>query len=188
MAEGYVLSPELLSGLREMLYEYRRRQKFVLSRVPDAETLAAPDVYVAMTPEGGIPALTLTSAGLLEITGTGSGSDYGTGTAEVFPVPGSAYCDIYQVSGEFTDTPILINVFGTTHQVFNCSPNAISGEQYIIVLRDKMGIWWASSIQGNASGSSSRCTGTLRFITAICRVTDPDTGTGTGTSGSPGTA
>lgn len=188
---GYLLTEDDVKLLKQMAGAFRKKREVILQYSREADNLPAPDVYVALTPEGGIPALTYSPAGLYEVTGTagsGTGSDVGTGTADVYPIPGFADCEIYQLSRELTDEPYLSEMAFLDHRVYNCSENAVERSKFIVIFRDKNGIWWASSIQGgSADPSSGRCTGTLRFITSLCFVED-EPATGTGTSGSPGTA
>lgn len=99
----------------------------------------APDVYVARTPSGGIPAMT---RGPFP-TGTGSG------TAD-YDDPGQAECEIHQLVN-FTD-PVtglqdgdLIDV-QFTRTVWNISDSPIPGNSWILAVRDKFGVWFAPPI------------------------------------------
>lgn len=81
-----------------------------------------PEVYVIKTPVGGIPAI--------ESLGTG---DSGT------QVPGSAECDIYRL----LDTAPLLYNCGFTKTIYNLSRQDLPEEQWLLVVRDKFGSWYA---------------------------------------------
>lgn len=119
----YVLTEEDVVELREVLAERRRRSLSTANRPRvDAEYDGLPpEVYIAYTPTGGIPALAV------NITGTG--------TQEEDDTPGSAECDIYRIiDGFFVST-------GVTRTVYNLSPLAVDGKHWIVVMRDKWGTW-----------------------------------------------
>jgi|SRR5579884_116424 hypothetical protein len=99
----------------------------------------APEVYAALTPSGGIPAINF------EGTGTGSGN-----------CPGSAVCEIYRFLNPTTTCDLLPQKFSKT--VHNLG-SAIPGHSWILVTRDKYGTWWAVP---TAVGGSS----TLRYSRA----------------------
>jgi len=107
--------------LRKMITEYRRSGR-KLTWLNDDDDLFAPEVYVAKTPSGGIPAL--------------SGS-----------ITGSAVCTIYKMdpytgtgTGSGEDVLELVQA-GFDETVHNVSDIAIPGESYKIVWRDKFGDW-----------------------------------------------
>lgn len=84
----------------------------------------APEVYVAKTPSGGIPAIASGDAG----TGTGG-----------YDEPGSATCEIYCID-ETDNTPDLRDI-DLEQIVYNVSSTAVSGDTYVFVARDKFGHW-----------------------------------------------
>lgn len=91
-----------------------------------------PDVFLARTPAGGIPAT--------DVNGTGTTDD------EVF---GSATCTIYRlsISGSGTgtaDEDNLVEGMDQTRRVFNLGAEPIEGDTWILVTRDKFGVWWVT--------------------------------------------
>ena len=87
----------------------------------------APDVYIALPPSGGIPALTRAAG-----TSAGDGDK-----------PGSAICNIYRI--DYTvDPEVLEPVDGLDATVFNLSTTAVD-EDWIEVKRTKFGIWLAAT-------------------------------------------
>jgi hypothetical protein len=167
MPKGYVLSEGDKELLKQVVEAYLGRVLGSTNR-PDAlqDQGGAPEVYVAMTPEGGIPALT--------ISGGGTGTSSATANEEAEAVAGYEVCDIYRANRE-DGRMILIPT--KTERVYNASATEVPGETWIVILRDKFGIWWATSL--GSGGGGSGCVGTLRFITKLCRVDPADTGTGT---------
>lgn len=114
-----------LDILRTLVAEYRRRPKDRPRSDPTPPLPTAPEVYVVLTPDGGIPGLT-------------ESADVGTEFGED-DEPGSADCQIYRrVSG------VLIPQ-GFTRTVYNLSADAIGGSQWVGVVRDKWGDWYAMS-------------------------------------------
>jgi hypothetical protein len=104
------------------------------------------EVLVALTPEGGIPALV--PAGTGTGTGTGGGND----------VAGFGVCDLYTFDG--TDPPFgtlrgLLQPDGSPQDelVYNLSPDPISGSSYITIVKDKYGFWIAQTGGGGPSPS-----------------------------------
>lgn len=149
MATIYGLSESDVKLVRELLAFWKTRIKNTSGRANnemDLKEQAAPEVYVAKTGEAGIGAFEGAS-------GTGTG----TGTANAVP---SAACVIYQLHP--TSEYLLSKVI--TRTIYNLSSSAIDGNTYIIVARDKFGVWWALGV--GATGSADVTTGT---------------GTGTGT-------
>lgn len=79
------------------------------------EDSQAPEVYVARVPASGIPAMAVIR-------------------------PGRATCDIYQLLRQ--DVPQVMLAFSSV-EVHNVSFSEISGDSFIIVVRDKYGTWLA---------------------------------------------
>lgn len=93
----------------------------------DRQDFQAPEVYIALVPAAGIPALSASG------TGVGAGD-----------TPGSEECDIYQiVSGS------LVAISGLNKTVYNLSDAEIA-EGWITVIRDKFGKWIANVSGGGA--------------------------------------
>ena len=89
-----------------------------------------PEVYVAIPPTTGIPAL--------EFTGTN-----GPGEGDT---PGEAECEIYQLIDDGTNPPTLLPMDVGTKTVYNIRTAAISGEsEWIVVHRSKTGAWIAAN-------------------------------------------
>ena len=96
----------------------------------------SPDIYVALPPSGGIPALTLT------------GSSPATGDT-----PGSATCDIYRLDSSDN----LEAITGLDKTVFNFSSAKVQ-QWWIIVERSKQGKW----VVINHTAGFDRCNCTLK--------------------------
>ena len=170
MADGYYLTPDDYRALRAMMDQFRKggslvnRQSRGVYMDPD-DAIQAPEVYIAKTPEGGIPAME---------PGTGGDPD----------APGSADCTVYRVVNEE-----LIAVDGLTRKIYNLSENDIEGNIYITVSRDKFGIWTpavAASVElshgviiavCNEGCSTYRVQRVHRYLKSGC----DDCGTGSGT-------
>lgn len=88
-------------------------------RVSLGEDHQSPEVYIALVPEGGIPAL------------TGSGAEGDT--------PGSVECDIYTIA----DGTLSV-VDGLSKDVYNLSTTDVEAG-WVLVARNKMGHWIAVS-------------------------------------------
>ena len=104
--------------------------------VPVLDDPMAPEVYIARTPAGGIPALT---EGVGTGTGTGSGCDYDE--------PGYATCPIYRIlpptgTGSHDCDHHIEPVNGLTRTVFNLSSSSVAGNSWVLVVRDKWGSWF----------------------------------------------
>ena len=95
----------------------------------------APEVYVALVPEDGIPPV--------NFDGTGTGS-FIADTGDSGDVPGSAVCEIY-----FLDVNLLeLKSTGRSETVYNLETLNISGPKWISIHRDKYGRWFAVSSGG----------------------------------------
>lgn len=108
---------------------------------PDVEGSYA---YIALTPSGGIDALT-------DHSGTASGSLAGR------TIPGWAMCQIHQIFGVLSTSstdPYLIPVMTLEQRVFNLSTTAIGAFAWILVVRDCFGQWIACTGGGVGSTGS----------------------------------
>ena len=153
----HVLTSHDIEVLKEVVRSVRERRQGTTNRpyVP-TEMAPAPEVYVALTPTGGIPGLTKASDEFGELD-----------------QPGYADCDIYRVViGSGTPT---LRLMGITKRILNLSETEIAENTWQLVKRDKGGQWFADS--GN--GSAVTPTEWVR-ITSISGVA-PASGTGTGT-------
>jgi hypothetical protein len=127
-----------LDILRQMADWFRKRKPTPnRGRVIETESFS-PDVYVALTPVGGIwPLSGEHSTG----TGTGTGTSIGAGNS-----PGYAECDIYKI--EYNEqTPNLVSA-GFTRTVHNLMTVAIPGNAWVLVMRDKWGSWFVPPLAG----------------------------------------
>lgn len=98
---------------------------------PEDEEYPTPELYIALTPPGGINALT-------SDTGTGSGTGTGTTVGEG-NTPGWATCTIYRVvrSGGVPNLKYLRK----NQEVLNLSTSVIAGNTWVQVNKDKFGEW-----------------------------------------------
>lgn len=151
---AYYLSDKDRQDFLAMRDEWRRRtngggQGF---HRKDHTADQTPDVFLARTPAGGIPAT--------DVNGTGTTDD------EVF---GSATCTIYRlsISGSGTgtaDDDNLIEGVDQTRRVFNPSAEEIPADTWIIVSRDKFGVWWVVEVGAGDDGSYEK--GRWAYVTS----------------------
>lgn len=157
---AYVLTDEDLVKLKDTMsyVESLRRNKPI--RNDDSFNSLSPDVYVALVPFGGIDGITPVDIP----TGTGTGGSLGS--------PSSVSCDIYQIiPGESVGgSTQFMPVSDTSLDVYNISTQAIPGNSWVVVTRDKYGVWIAT-------GAPS-AVGAL-IVDHVHVVGVPATGTGT---------
>lgn len=133
----------------------------------DVEEQQAPEVYIALTPEGGIPGL--------EGTGTGTGSLGADGTL----YPGRANCQLYEIiSDDDSQDPYLAEVFDSYQEVYNLSVTAVEAGSFLVVARDKFGKW---HIVANAESEQQANSYIIRAPSGGIPATEENT-TGTGTT------
>lgn len=123
MADKYVLSEADRDAIKAMIEAEAKRVATTVNRpAPTDDLPTAPEVYVAKTPDGGIPAAT---------------------TADDEVTPGVAECDIYRlISGVFTPVEHLVR------DVYNIFTTVIPADKWIVVERDKFGQWYAVTASG----------------------------------------
>lgn len=135
--QGFALdaaSLALLRGVVRTILNESRAQRSNPDEGLAHQDYMTPEVYVAKTPEGGIP-------GLVEATGTTGDPD----------IPGSAFCRIYVV-----DRDTSYNVTGLkaidddTREVFNLSTTAIAGDTWVLATRAKAGEFVATVANASA--------------------------------------
>lgn len=142
MIDGYLLGENDRNLLRMLVKKVGLIPNSTDSRTEqsnDAQT--APEVYIAEVPQSGIPAM-------------------------VGGVPG--YADgvkIFRILGDSTNSPVMADA-GFYRRVYNLSPAAIPGsegtgtgqtstESFILVIRDKFGLWFVESGTQGTGGSVS---------------------------------
>lgn len=147
-------------ALLKQLVDMARKTQGASGYVPQGNTLNRPErgipdlpgpqVYIALTPLKGIPAMLLHAAkGRPLDTGSGTGSDIGAAN-----IPGYALCDVYRVDathdvlagfelGTGSWTQQMQPVPGNQQLVFNFSQTALPGEEWFLVSREKYGVWVA---------------------------------------------
>lgn len=137
------------------------------------EDPTGPELYLALTPSGGIDAVARSST-----TGTGSGESEDD-------VVDYADCPIYRGLGSGAD--LEIRPMGFTQTVHNVGSQAIPGFTYILATRDKTGTWYAVNPTApqaaggggttitvrDDSGSPSYTASTLEFIDGTDCLTQP---------------
>lgn len=119
------LSEEDAEILRRIIREIKQNPRPQSRYREEREIGQSPEVYVARTPPGGIPAI----------------FDY-PGTAA--DIPGSAECDVYRAT-VVDGVRRLFEVTGLTRIVHSLSYTAVPGNIYVKIERDKFGVWWVSS-------------------------------------------
>lgn len=132
---AYVLSESDLVKLKDTM-EYVasiRRNKPI--RDDQSFDSLSPDVYVALVPFGGIGGI----APVVDPTGTGT-------TPMTLGSPSKVSCDIYQIVPDDVNgtTPQFMPVSDTSLDVYNISTQAIPGDSWVVVVRDKYGVWIAT--------------------------------------------
>jgi hypothetical protein len=107
--------------LQQLLDAFRRGLLNVPQRPhPEEPRDFTPDVYVALTPAGGVP-------------------------GRVGGVPGSADCTLYRLLPDASGVLTLADVGLPAKTVYNLADAAIGGAEYVEIRRDKWGSWWAGS-------------------------------------------
>ena len=121
-----------LAEMRRMLVWFRqqRPQRRADPLQADHEEHPAPEVYVARSPQSGVPAMQLD---LGTLTGTGSALQ----AEDDISRPGVADCDIFRV----LPTGAMEKVDGLSKEVHNLSEKAIPKFQFFPIKRDKFGTW-----------------------------------------------
>lgn len=154
MAGFKVLSESDEQVLRQLIDEHRSRQMRPINRpAPIVPLPTTPDVYIALTPIDGIPALV---ADKNVGTSTGSGTALRIGTKNT---PGYADCQIYMVvfskdkDSNGNPVPDLFPVGTMTQRVFNFGVT-VGGDQWVLVKKDKFGVWFVETMCGSDSPSS----------------------------------
>ncbi len=169
---GYYLTPEDRQVLDRFLSSESRRHRGrqahgeAAGDVDDQEFLA-PEVYVARTPAGGIPAMDAGAATASSWTGTGTGTN-----VPADDVPGRADCYVWFVVRADDGTPTLLPVAADALEVLNLSAAAVAGDQWVLVVRDKFGEWWVVTGGGGGAG-----------VDVCGSPADATTGTGTDAGG-----
>lgn len=95
----------------------------------------APEVYVAITPEDGIDALIISDDG--------------------GPVPGQALCNIYKLVQLETSYELQSIGEDTLKLVNNLSTDGLDGDEFLLVIRDKFGDWYAVTGGSAPEGSTT---------------------------------
>lgn len=173
MAVHYLLNEEDRRLLREVIERERGRKTTNRISLPPEPLPGTPEVYIALTPFAGIPALNpeaLLGTGAT-VLGTGTGSATGGNT------PGSAICQVYQVVVT-QNVPDLHIVPGLSHRVHNLSLTAIPGRHWVIATRDKYGTWFAvpTATAGGGGGSMPDFSGEAAVgITGALDISAEDT-------------
>ncbi len=150
MAEAmHFLSGSDVSILKQMLGWWKtqppgRRPTGIGSEENNPRPHQAPEVYIALPPITGIPALT--RGNLVVGTGTGSGTAHHVGTSPdpgELDLPGVALCTLAMIINVDSSTPQIteLNEVGQV-TVYNLSETAL-GYDWIQVHRDKFGRWLA---------------------------------------------
>lgn len=132
--DKYFLTDADRELLRQVIDREKVRQLNTRNRpmVPEEQS-TAPEVYVALTPAGGIPALVD-----LDPVGTGTGTGFGPSDN----MPGVAECLIYQVLQNYPGpTPYLVKVSNLVLPVYNITSSKVPEKIYVTVNRDKFGSW-----------------------------------------------
>lgn len=125
-------------------------------REESADQYFTPEVYIARTPPGGIPALA-------EETGTAN-QDF----------PGSAECPIWRTLYDQATASPRMAYAGFTREVLNLSHEAIGGGRWVICWRDKFGAWFTAGIGPNPdvedTGTGADLPETPQYLSVVTNV------------------
>lgn len=164
MADQYFLSAEDVAAIRALIADSRNRiqqvntQNRAGDQSIDHQEVFTPEVYVALSPAGGIP-------GMVGASG----------------VPGSVNCVIQRlINGQLSG---LDPFFKTVYNLSETIPAGI----WVIVGRDKFGTWWVLSSQGEIAGTGTVTLNVLTcfrdsFIRQVVGETPSPFNAGTGTA------
>jgi hypothetical protein len=118
-----ILSGPALAQVQQMIRDYYGQARGTSPDGPPPRVAPGPEVFIAKSPAGGIP-------------------------ARVGNTPGTALCDLYEARQDsFGSTArtltalTLPNGDANQRQVDNLSTTAIEGSAYIAIVRDKFGCW-----------------------------------------------
>lgn len=161
MARGYFLGEREAAELRQLADKLRKQLANTAGRPgrerPDHQ---APEVYVARTPAGGIPALDVNTPGTSNVLAADD-------------TPGSAECAIWQRVGT------AMQLVGTNQTVRNLNSSAIEGHEWVLVVRDKFGDWYVIPPPGGTTAFSGARVGftyglTQTLTSGASRILDWD--------------
>lgn len=119
-------------------YLHRRQNDYTRTSIHRDQS-QTPEVYIGLTPHGGIAALN---------EAPGSSGSAGTGDE-----PGAGECEIYRID-ESVDPP-LMEYAGFTRDVYNLSGTAITGMEWVLLVKEKFGSWIITDVIGAASGETT---------------------------------
>lgn len=156
------LSEEDAEVLRRFIRELKQNPRPQSRYREEREIGQSPDVYVALTPTEGIPAVT-------DATGTG-----------IYDVANSAECNVYRLVRD-TNGQQLRQIDGLTRIIHSLSADDVPGDMYVLVERDKFGSWWISGTASNSATTPPTTPPTC--LEVVVQETDLrcETTTGTGT-------
>lgn len=188
--KGYLINAELKEAIQDVVKRDRESRGPSLVRYDDSmdrEEWLAPEVYVARTPAGGIPALV--GVRITATTGTSEAAEKDAGQDDI---PGVAECAIYKKVTSEDGRPRMEDM-GITKEVYNLF-DRIPGNDWAVIARDKDGTWWviAAMTEGEEPGTGTGtvppdyplgCT-LIEIPYKICLNQTTGTGTGSG-SGAP---
>ncbi len=130
MPDGYYLTTADARTLSQMMTEWRRKHP-TLRYSGDEDTADAPEIYIAYTPVGGIPALSGVT-------------------------PGAAECTIRQI---LRDVPSVVVSQVTARTVYNLSSTAVPPATTVLTVRDKFGAFIAVTAPGGDQACRSLLVG-----------------------------
>jgi hypothetical protein len=166
----YGLSEKDRSDIRELMRRVDMMQRNTQNRPnliggPDAQEILAPEVYLALTPPQGIPAV---GEEIGTATATSNEEDNGVpiwyGWCEVWRVLPSVAGSVGTSTGPTAQEDRIFPAFtGIPVKVYNYSDSALPGGEWVLVARDKFGSWFAVS-SGGAGGSGSSAMSFVQII------------------------
>ena len=150
----YLLNDEDVTILEALIAREKKRGNSPRGRDYSEEPLGeTPEVFIAKTPADGIYRYD-------------DGDETGTGSGSAF-IPGSAECTIYRLL-TWTNPVEFEEQEGRTETVYNLSTKDVPGDTYILIVKDKWGVWVASGLVDQLTEDE---------------LDEPGTGTGTAVTG-----
>lgn len=159
----YVLSERDHEVLRNVVQWWEHLPQKMRSRPQpgDYDEYTSPEVYVARTPNGGIPALNVEVPSPSVVTGTGT---------DIYDEPGRADCTIYQLLPPAYGTatgPEELRSAGFTRKVYNLGLDAVPANTWVLVSRDKFGRWYVTG-SGSSGASGATCSTVKKRLIGSC--------------------
>lgn len=124
---GYILSQADVALLKQVVHHFKNTPLNPRNRPHFDDEPVTQDIYLARTPNSGIPALVRSA------------------DAAHHDLPGSALCDIYHLT-TVSDVTAIYSIPLFRKRVWNIADVAIGGNKWIVVNRTRAGYWLAQAL------------------------------------------